>query len=390
MANRLSFLLIFCSFILSAQNKNDPESDIQKKEIVPLYLPDTSYTQKDNDVRSNQQSEHHQKPNQSTTPKTNSNSESWMLNSSLDNAPTLLKGIVSYLKSRKNTRNSSFCITVPSFHRLIFVGPPGSGKTTLAHAIGKELNCYTVYIPAASLLGRYRNETANNISQVFNKYIFSNEKVINDEVLIIIDELHKLFEYHDTEQSDHSQNAAAFWLALDEIERYKPNAIVIGIVNDASKLPPEIKSRFSGKVITIPMPDKNQKVKAFRDSIIYDNSTFIDDTVSDGFILKIINRLASGSMRDIRLLIDSAKMFYYAENPKRNRNSEIVLSKKHFQQALEQLNLESEILQENNQDKFFKQINNWGAVASLAINIIALASISKNALSNLQKKLIHT
>ncbi len=54
------------------------------------------------------------------------------------------------------------------------------------------------------------------------------------EIVIIIDELHKLFEHHTDKNSGDSQTAAAFWLMLDQIEKHNPKAIIIGTANNVN------------------------------------------------------------------------------------------------------------------------------------------------------------
>src|SRR4030095_3805792 len=233
----------------------------------------------------------------------------WLLESSMDNAPALLKGIFTYLQSYKYNRNACQSVTiVPSFHRFILVGPPGTGKTTLAYAIAHMLNYPVVFIPATSLLGHFRNETSNNIEK------FLQEQTVDGlPKVIIIDELHKLFEHHANDRADDSQSAAAFWLAIDKIEKHNPNVIIIGTANSVDKLPPEIKSRFSGKIIRMPLLDKTQKIQTFINRITQDQSIILDDSITDVFIAKMLQQIQNCSLRDIQLIIDSAKMFYYSE-----------------------------------------------------------------------------
>lgn len=295
----------------------------------------------------------------------------WKLESSMNNAPTLLKGICSYLKERLNRHAHIYTTEIVSYHRFILVGPPGCGKTTLAHAIGHMLNYSVVFIPASSLFGRYRNEAATKIANILKEHNHTSPNTI-----IIIDELHKLFEHHSNDHSDDSQSAAAFWLMLDELEKHHPNIIVIGTANGVNTLPPEIKSRFSGKIISIDMPSKNQKIQAFKDIINNDNSIQLDSAINDKVITAIIDRIPNGSLRDICLIIDAAKVFYYAERSINKTDSPIVLTKKHFQQALKQLSIESTLLQEKTTDKLYKQVQQYGMILSMTVNITTLVSVS--------------
>lgn len=300
----------------------------------------------------------------------------WLMRTSLKNAPDLVKGILNYLKTyNKYTM-------VPSFHRMIFVGKPGTGKTTLAFALAKELKCEVTYIPAASMLGRYRNQTAVQMRTFFENIMNENPP----KKIIIIDELHKLFEQHANDQTDDSQNAVTFWLMLDLLEKRCPNVIVIGTANSVDKLPPEIKSRFHGKIITIPLPHTKQKLQALKNILDNDITIRLHESIDEQFIQRLSQKLQECSLRDLQLLVDTAKMFKYSENDA-TRGITILLEKRHFEQAFKQLNSETEDGKKNLYERALPTLKEVGFCLSLLLNMTHLkhlltASIVKAAQNN--------
>jgi len=364
---KLITLIILSSYLLVAQEKQQTPTDKTVDfNISPLYLPDSEYFQQS--VAKENITQESQKTNKAPLTRP----ARWIVESAMENAPKLVKGIFTYLQLCSRCAISTQpIINIPSFHRFILVGPPGSGKTTLAYAIAEMLGYTYTFIPAADLLGKFRNETAINLQKIIQKCISDGGKRV-----IIIDELHKLFEHHKIEQTDHSQTAASFWLILDHIEKHLPNIIIIGTANNVDKLPPEIKSRFAGKIINIQAPNKEQKFQIFKNSIVHDQSIELDQSITDAFITKIIQQMEQQSLRDIRSLIDSAKIFYYAEQITSHPKLPIILRKIHFQQALNQLQTESQVLKENFSDQLCKKLQPWGVVFAIAANITTLIKAS--------------
>lgn len=296
----------------------------------------------------------------------------WLVGSSIKNAPPLFQGICTYLKSRTPKT------TIPSFHRFILVGPPGTGKTTLAQALGFFLDYDdVVLVPATTFLGKYRNETAVKMRDYLEQFYIDSSK----KIIIIIDELHKLFENHKDGKTDDAQNAAAFWLVLDTLAKRNPNVVVIGTANNIKKLPPEIKSRFHGKMITMPLPDKKQTLQAFKDILRHDHSIELDRSINDAFLGSLVKRLQDSSLRDVQLVIDTAKIFYYADHTSET-TSQIKLNRAHFEQAVEQLNKETKDVKETLLDRFYPSLKKYSLVVSLTLNMCMLSQLGHAFLIN--------
>jgi SpoVK/Ycf46/Vps4 family AAA+-type ATPase len=187
--------------------------------------------------------------------------------------------------------------------------------------------------------------------------------------------VHKLFELHKSELSDDAMNAAAFWLALDMLEACAPHVIVIGTANSVSALPPEIQSRFHGKVITIPLPSKEHRLQALTEVIEHDESIILGDSVDVAYIMKILDRLPDSSLRDIQLLLDGAKMFRYAQGDVIHEGEIMVLEKTHFDQAVAQLRTESLVLQEGWRTKVIPALKNAALALAVVVNAGAITKM---------------
>ncbi len=156
-------------------DQDSSEKPIEKEpriKITPLYTPDLENRQQaqtpSEDI--NQANNTQENPPQKPTARALILPAEWILESSMESAPELLKGIFCYLQSRSHCMDESqLSVAIPSCHRFILVGPPGSGKTTLAHAMAHMLGYSIVFVPATGLLGRFRNETAKNIQNLLRE-----------------------------------------------------------------------------------------------------------------------------------------------------------------------------------------------------------------------------
>jgi broad-specificity NMP kinase len=363
--NRVAFLVTFLvsiSPLIAAEDNSDASA---KQAFKSFYLPTAECGQDEHKLTHDQNHFHPESECQKQQP-TATPLPQWLTHSSLRHAPLLLKGVYNYLSSRRRSA------AIPSFHRLILVGKPGTGKTTLAYALADALSYKTIFIPASSLLGHYYNETAVNLQQAF-------QAIMTDDAtkkMVIIDELHKLFEHHKETKSDHSQTAATFWLILDQLEKHHPNVVVIATANEVSKLPPEIKSRFHGKIITVSMPSTKQKQQAFKNIIAYDCSVMLDQSADDTFLTEIISQCKGCSLRDIQLLIDTAKMYYYASAGNVNNDRCILLKREHFKRALSKLNKEFESTKESFIDKIYSPLKKWSVVISTIASCMSISRMT--------------
>jgi hypothetical protein len=143
---------------------------------------------------------------------------------------------------------------------ILFVGPPGTGKSHAAKATGSHLNVKTLFC---------------NFGRVFNKFLGSSEENTESlfrtidscgEVIVFIDEIDKAFggmgKGHggDGGVGDRTMNQALTWL-----NDHDSGAFLIATANDADMLSPEM--RREGRwdcIFNVPPPNLQQRTELAR------------------------------------------------------------------------------------------------------------------------------
>jgi len=172
-------------------------------------------------------------------------------------------------------------------NNMIFYGPAGTGKTTLAKLIAKNLNCDLLYINASDERG---------IDTIREKIIpFASSMSFNDVKIVILDE------------ADYITPQAQATLR-NTIEACSKTTRFILTCNYLERIISPLQSRCQTFEITPPskreVSDKCQEILTKEKTLFYDNN--IDDVVNTHYpdIRKIINTI-QGSVVDGEVKIDN-------------------------------------------------------------------------------------
>ena len=140
-------------------------------------------------------------------------------------------------------------------NKLLLVGPPGNGKTSLAEAIAESLNLPLVNVKYEGIVGTYLGETASRLKKLMDYASTRNCVLFFDE----FETLGK--ERGDTHETGEIKRVVSSLLM--QIDNLPSHVIVIAATNHAELLDRAAWRRFQAR-INIPKPTRNKLEEWFR------------------------------------------------------------------------------------------------------------------------------
>lgn len=176
--------------------------------------------------------------------------------------------------------------------KLLFIGPPGTGKTTTARALSKKLYLPLLEVKLSMITSQYLGETSKNIERVFEI-----AKKLSPCILFI-DEFDYVAKMRTSDEHAAIKRAVNTLLkAIDDINLVNDGVLLIAATNHPSILDLAVWRRFD-KVLEFPEPEEKIRRKIFE--------IFLEKIEGDFNIEELVKETKSFTGADIKLVVREA------------------------------------------------------------------------------------
>ncbi|QHS17616.1 ATP-binding protein [Halopenitus persicus] len=142
--------------------------------------------------------------------------------------------------------------------KLLFVGPPGTGKTTVSRALAHELGLPFVEVKLSMITSQYLGETAKNVEKTFEV-----AKRLSPCILFI-DEFDSVAKTRRSDEHAALKRAVNTLLkSIDDISLVRDEVLLIGATNHPDQLDAAAWRRFD-EIVNFPKPDRQMRADILR------------------------------------------------------------------------------------------------------------------------------
>ncbi|WP_309500051.1 AAA family ATPase [Sulfurovum sp.] len=186
---------------------------------------------------------------------------------------------------------------------ILMEGPPGVGKTLMAHYLAEKMNLPLLTLDLATVMSSYLGKTGSNIRAVLN-YAKS------FPCILFFDEFDSIAKKRDDE-SDVGELKRLVTVLLQAIDEWPTTSLLIAATNHGELLDRAVWRRFD-KVITFELPTEEQIIKFFSINGLNDSlSNWLGskiESLSFSAIEKRLNHAKKNAILENKLLVETVCM----------------------------------------------------------------------------------
>jgi SpoVK/Ycf46/Vps4 family AAA+-type ATPase len=221
-------------------------------------------------------------------------------------------------KTGKALQNREYLREIGLFEigKLLFIGPPGTGKTSLARALSSWFSLPIVEVRLSMITSQYLGETSKNIDKVFDL-----AKRLNPCILFI-DEFDFVAKTRTSDEHGAIKRAVNTLLkAVDEISLVEHGVLLLAATNHPQLLDYAAWRRFD-KVLNFPLPNLEMR-REILDKVLSRIDTDVDT-------YELAERTEGYSGSDLRLVIREAVLNALLMDRKRLGQDDLLSSVEEF------------------------------------------------------------
>ncbi|MFH0701530.1 MAG: ATP-binding protein [Candidatus Woesearchaeota archaeon] len=141
-------------------------------------------------------------------------------------------------------------------HSVLFEGPPGTGKTTMAKIVASLSKIPLVYVPVESIMSKWYGESENRLAGIFDNC----QKL--ERSVLFLDEIDSLAGTRGDKMHEATRRVLGVLLRKMDGLISADNIITIGATNTEQDLDPALKNRFN-RIINFPLPAVDERKAIF-------------------------------------------------------------------------------------------------------------------------------